>query len=145
MNILKLKKCCCCCVDLRCGCVIIYAIEFFFAVCGLCLGEWSENNHFWIVLRIGYMAHLIGTVFLLMGIILKSPSFLMVYLVTNGIHVFTSTTYLILWALRCVRCIYVVTLSTFGILCSIYFWLIVYSLRLRCKWEQSIDYDGSVF
>ncbi|XP_030559212.1 uncharacterized protein LOC115761564 isoform X4 [Drosophila novamexicana] len=70
MNILKLKKCCCCCVDLRCGCVIIYVIEFFFAVCGLCLGEWSENNHFWIVLRIGYMTHLIGTVFLLMGIIL---------------------------------------------------------------------------
>ncbi|XP_017859276.1 PREDICTED: uncharacterized protein LOC108611257 [Drosophila arizonae] len=121
---MKLLKKCCFCVDLRCGSFIIYVFEFMLSFYAICLGQWSSGNKFLIVSRLGGMIYLIGNVFLLMGIIYKSPNFLLVYLISSGIHLGTSLIYFIILAATCNFCVYLVSfiLLTMG----------MYDLLLGC-------------
>lgn len=95
-NMKHLKKCCFC-VNLRCGCVVIYAVEFVLSFHAICLGQCKlksikvryiyknmfihlylflnliyigyQGNEFLIVYRLASMGYLICNVFLLMGVI----------------------------------------------------------------------------
>ncbi|XP_060647615.1 uncharacterized protein LOC132785506 isoform X2 [Drosophila nasuta] len=117
---------CCCFIPLRLACVFIFIVEILFTFLGMCLGQASPTNWCWLLLRLGFMLHLIGSVMLLVGNIFKITNLLLFYLITNLLHIIFAAIYIIVWIIRCDYCFYQLCVSSVGLvlifgLLSIYF------------------------
>ncbi|XP_051862461.1 uncharacterized protein LOC127565834 isoform X1 [Drosophila albomicans] len=121
---------CCCFIPLRLACVFIFIVEILFTFLGMCLGQASPTNWCWLLLRLGFMLHLIGSVMLLVGNIFKITNLLLFYLITNLLHIIFAAIYIIVWIIKCDYCFYQLCVSSVGLGNSLN--------QIKCKAELKI-------
>ncbi|XP_039490234.1 uncharacterized protein LOC120450994 isoform X2 [Drosophila santomea] len=133
---LRLKSCCCC-VNLRAGCFFIALFEIFASILGFFVGE---DGRFLLMGRTAYMVHFIGSIFLMMSSILIEV-LVVIYLVTNIIHLIFCTAFIIDYALSCSFCIFESIPVFFTLVFSLYFWIVAFSYWRRLLWEHNLEND----
>ncbi|XP_017131198.1 uncharacterized protein LOC108148618 isoform X2 [Drosophila elegans] len=110
-------KSCCCCVDLRAGCFFLALFEIFSSILGFFVGE---DGRLLLIGRAAYMLHFIGSIFLLMSSFLIEV-LVVIYLMTNTVHLIFCTAFVIDYALSCGFCA-LETIPVFLTLTSISGW-----------------------
>ncbi|XP_070137955.1 uncharacterized protein [Drosophila bipectinata] len=93
-------KSCCCCVDLRAGCFFLALFEIFASILGFFV---AEEGKLFLIGRLAYMFHFIGSIFLLMGSMLIE-TLVIIYLGTNIFHLIFSTAFVVEYAVECRFC-----------------------------------------
>ncbi|XP_044574296.1 uncharacterized protein LOC6498983 isoform X2 [Drosophila ananassae] len=117
-------KSCCCCVNLRAGCFFLALLEIAASVLGFFV---AEEGRLFLIGRLGYLFHFIGSIFLLMSSMLIEV-LTIIYLGTNIFHLIFSTAFVIEYALHCKFCalettpVYITLKSSFQLSVSILGW-----------------------
>ncbi|XP_037707725.1 uncharacterized protein LOC119545839 isoform X1 [Drosophila subpulchrella] len=131
-------KSCCCCVNLRAGCSFLALFEIFSSVLGIFAGEGARLL---VIGRAAYMLHFLGSIFLLISTYMQIEVLVLIYLVTNIVHLIFSTTFLIDYALSCGFCTLEAIPVFFTLIFSFYFWLVAFSYWRRLQWENNPEND----
>ncbi|KQS52034.1 uncharacterized protein Dere_GG27290, isoform D [Drosophila erecta] len=130
-------KFCCCCVNLRAGCFYMALFEIFASILGFFVGE---DGRLLLMGRTAYMVHFIGSIFLMMSSFLIE-FMVVIYLVTNIIHLIFCTAFIIDYALSCSFCTLESIPVFFTLVFSLYFWIVAFAYWRRLLWEHNIEND----
>nr|XP_016938624.2 uncharacterized protein LOC108016477 isoform X3 [Drosophila suzukii] len=87
------------------------------------------------------MLHFLGSIFLLMSTYMQIELLVLIYLVTNIVHLIFSTAFLIDYALSCGFCTLEAIPVFFTLIFSLYFWLVAFSYWRRLQWEHNPEND----
>ncbi|XP_052836920.1 uncharacterized protein LOC128252839 [Drosophila gunungcola] len=131
-------KSCCCCVDLRAGCFFLALFEIFSSILGFFVGE---DGRLLLIGRAAYMLHFIGSIFLLMSSLLQIEVLVVIYIVTNTVHLIFCTAFVIDYALSCGFCALETIPVFLTLILSLYFWLVAFSYWRRLQWEHNPEND----
>ncbi|XP_030375665.1 uncharacterized protein LOC115624953 [Scaptodrosophila lebanonensis] len=105
---------------------------------GILLGD---ENVIGLIGRSVYMVHCIGSILLFIGAFLKMSIFLLIYLITDILHIIFGSIFLFDWWLENHQLKTEIVIGLALIMCSIYFWLVVYSYYVQCKSEGYYEED----
>ncbi|EDV44123.2 uncharacterized protein Dana_GF16186, isoform C [Drosophila ananassae] len=130
-------KSCCCCVNLRAGCFFLALLEIAASVLGFFV---AEEGRLFLIGRLGYLFHFIGSIFLLMSSMLIEV-LTIIYLGTNIFHLIFSTAFVIEYALHCKFCALETTPVYITLIVSLYSWLVAFSYLRRLQWQNDPEYD----
>ncbi|XP_033162576.1 uncharacterized protein LOC117142607 isoform X1 [Drosophila mauritiana] len=131
-------KSCCCCVNLRAGCFFIALFEIFASFLGLFVGE---DGRLLLIARVAYMVHFLGAIFLMMSSILQIEFLVIIYLVTDIIHLIFCSAFIIDYALSCSFCTFESIPIFFTLAFSLYFWIVAFFYWRRLLWEHNPEND----
>ncbi|XP_017058364.1 uncharacterized protein LOC108099381 isoform X2 [Drosophila ficusphila] len=130
-------KSCCCCLDLRAGCFFLAMFEIFASALGFFV---AEDSRILLLGRTAYMLHFIGSVFLMTSIFVIE-ALVVIYMVTNVVHLIFCTVFLIEYATYSSFCALETVPAFFTLTLSIYFWLVAFSYWRRLQWEHNPEFD----
>ncbi|KAI8045116.1 hypothetical protein M5D96_001294 [Drosophila gunungcola] len=86
------------------------------------------------------MLHFIGSIFLLMSSLLIEV-LVVIYIVTNTVHLIFCTAFVIDYALSCGFCALETIPVFLTLILSLYFWLVAFSYWRRLQWEHNPEND----
>ncbi|KAH8384072.1 hypothetical protein KR009_012007 [Drosophila setifemur] len=131
-------KSCCCCINLRAGCFFAAICEIIASMLGFFVGE---GDKLFLIARFGFMLHLIGSIFLLMSSVLQIEVLVVVYLVTNVLHIILCTAFVIEYGISCSFCALETVPVFIPLIFSLYFWMVAFSYWRRLQWMNNPEYD----